>query len=93
MCTFIICSVFFFFLTQITPNTNKRKRKTKKCKYKSIPFWFAKHIMPSQIVGWLVGVRDVKILELNIKSRINKKSHIRETKHLLTMRIVAPIPQ
>ena len=39
-------------------------------------FGFAKHNMSSKIVGWLVGARDGKILELRIKSGINKKSGI-----------------
>ena len=43
---------------------------------KSIPFRFAKHNMSSKIVGWLVGARDGKILELRIKSGINKNSGI-----------------
>ena len=38
-----------------------------------ISFRFAKHNMSSKIVGWLVGARDGKILELRIKSGINKK--------------------
>ena len=33
---------------------------------------FAKHNMSSKILGWLVGARDGKILELRIKSGINK---------------------
>ena len=41
---------------------------------KSILFRFAKHNMSSKIVGWLVGARDGKILELFVKSGINKKS-------------------
>ena len=32
--------------------------------------------MSSKIVGWLVGAGDGKILELRIKSGINKKSEI-----------------
>ena len=43
---------------------------------KSISFRLAKHKMSSQIEGWLVGARDGKILELRIKSGINKKSRI-----------------
>ena len=43
---------------------------------KSIPFRFAKHNMSSKIVGWLVGARDGKILELRMKSGINKNSGI-----------------
>ena len=43
---------------------------------KKISFRFAKHNMSSRIVGWLVGARDGKILELKIKSGINKKSEI-----------------
>ena len=43
---------------------------------KNIPFRFAKHNMSSKIVGWLVGVRDGKVLELRIKSGINDKSGI-----------------
>ena len=39
-----------------------------------ISFRFAKHNMSSKIVGWLVGARDGKILELRIKSGINKKN-------------------
>ena len=38
-----------------------------------ISFRFSKHNMSSKIVGWLVGARDGKILELRIKSGINKK--------------------
>ena len=41
-----------------------------------IPFRFVKHIMSSKIVGWLVGARVGKILELRIKSGINKTSGI-----------------
>ena len=43
---------------------------------KIISFRFAKHNMSSKIVGWLVGARDGKILELRIKSGINRKSGI-----------------
>ena len=43
---------------------------------KNILFRFAKHNMSSKIVGWLVGVRDGKILELRIESRINNESGI-----------------
>ena len=43
---------------------------------KSITFRFAKHNMSSKIVGWLVGVRDGKILELIIQSGINKNPGI-----------------
>ena len=43
---------------------------------KNIPFRFAKHNMSSKIVGWLVGARDGKILEVRIKSGINNKSGI-----------------
>ena len=43
---------------------------------KSIPFRFAKHNMSSKIVGWLVGARDGKILELSIQSGINMNSGI-----------------
>ena len=39
-------------------------------------FRFAKHNISSKIVGWLVGARDGKILELRIKSGINNKSGI-----------------
>ena len=45
-------------------------------KEKIISFSFAKHNMSSKIVGWLVGARDGKILELRIKSGIDKKSGI-----------------
>ena len=81
MRTFIICSEFFFFLTLITTNTHllclfthDLLNKTQEKKY--IPFRFAKHNMSSKIVGWLVGARDGKILELRIKSGINNKSGI-----------------
>ena len=40
------------------------------------PFRFAKHNMSRKNVGWLVGARDSKILELKIKSEINNKSGI-----------------
>ena len=50
--------------------TQEKKRK------KSIPFRFAKHNMSSNILGWLVGARDGKILELRIKSGINQNSGI-----------------
>ena len=82
MCTFIIYSECFFFLTLITRNIyllfvfthdffkqNPRRRK-------KIPFRFAIHNRSSKIVGWLVGARDGKILELRIKSGINNKSAI-----------------
>ena len=39
-----------------------------------ISFRFAKNNMSSKIVGWLVGAWDGKILELRIKSGINKKN-------------------
>ena len=41
--------------------------KPKKKKKISIPFRFAKYNMSSKIVGWLVGARDGKIMELRIK--------------------------
>ena len=80
MCTFIICSEYFFFLTLIKPNTGllclfphgfvlAKPKKEKEI----ISFRFAKHNMSSKIVGWLVGDRDGKVLELRIKSGINKK--------------------
>ena len=37
---------------------------------------FAKYNMSSKIVGWLVGARDGKILELRIQSGKNKNSGI-----------------
>ena len=79
MCTFIICSECFFFLTLITPNTgllclfsHDLFQQNQRNKKKSIPFRFAKHIMSSKNLGWLVGARDGKILELRKKSGINK---------------------
>ena len=39
-----------------------------------ISFRFTKHNMSSKIVGWLVGARDGKILEIRIKSGKNKKN-------------------
>ena len=47
--------------------------KSQERKRKIILFRFAKHNMSSKIVGWLVGARDGKILEIIIKSGINKK--------------------
>ena len=41
-----------------------------------ISFRFAKHNMSRKTVGWLVGARDGKILELRIKSGIDNKSGI-----------------
>ena len=83
MFTFNICSECFFFLTLITPNTHLLcffysifvEAKAKKLK-KNIQFRFAKPNMSSEIVGWLVGDRDSKILELRIKSGKNNKSGI-----------------
>ena len=49
---------------------------------KNIPFRFAKHNMSSKIVGWLVGARDGKILELRIKSGINNKSGKNQVSHV-----------
>ena len=48
-------------------------------KKKTIPFRFAKHNISSKILEWLVGpveARDGNILELRIKSGINKNSGI-----------------
>ena len=50
--------------------------KTPRQEEKNIPFRFAKHIMSSKIIMWLVGARDGKILELRIQSGINKNSGI-----------------
>ena len=50
----------------------KHNRRNKKIK--SIAFRLAKDNMSSKIVGWLVGARDGKILELRIQSGINKIS-------------------
>ena len=80
MCTFIICLECFFILTLTTLNTGLiclfpydfflgKPRKYKK----SISFIIANYNMSTKIVGWLVGSWDAKILELGIKSLINKK--------------------
>ena len=49
----------FIFSLFVLANPKKRK--------KCISFILEKHIMSSKIVGWLVGARDGKILELRIK--------------------------
>ena len=56
--------MFFFFSHDLFKQNPRNK--------KSIPFRFAKHDMSSKIVGWLVGARDGKILELRIQTGINK---------------------
>ena len=60
---------YFYFLMFCFSKTQERKKKKKS-------FRFAKHNISSKIVGWLVGACDGKILELRIKSRINKESGI-----------------
>ena len=58
----------FISLCFVVPKPDKEKE--------IISFRFAKHNMSSKIVWWLVGARDGKILEIRIKSGINKKSGI-----------------